>query len=346
VTMMKDSRKSQVNKEGTEMSESGAASQSELLFLRQKDFDARLPEREVLSALRVAFAGLANGTAVQPPQSAGVVPDQLDVIYYPGILAGQNVFGAKFSPYFLKRTNGPKVTAWTILFSATTGEPVLLCDSLALTVERTAATTGLALELLTPPRVSRLAIIGTGSAGIAHLRYALAVHEWKQIHLYSRSLHKDSSVTNRVPAALRDRITIADSARSAVMQADVILLCTSSGTPVIDHRWLRPGQLVTSITTNLPDAHEIAPESLAALEVYCDYRATTPMVAGEMKLALQAHGWTAHEVRGDLPELISGRAQKPSGNAPIFFRSVGLGIEDLAIATALLSHRNAAAQVQ
>ena len=322
------------------MGELRSASNSDLLFLRQEDFDAQLPERQVLNALRAAFAGIANGTAIQPPQSSREVKDHLDVIFYPGILADADVFGAKVSPYFFKRTDGPKVTAWTVLFSATTGDPVLLCDSLALTRERTAATTAVALELLMPAQASRIAIIGSGYVGIAHLRYAASVHEWKNIYLYSRSLSSLSAVEKRIPKSLRERVSVVDSAKSAVIQSDVILLCTSSGTPVIDHRWLRAAQLVTSISTNVPNAHEIAPESLRALEVYCDYRATTPGVAGEMKLASQDHGWDAAQIRGDLPELVTGRAQKPSGNAPAFFRSVGLGLEDLAIASALLKHRN------
>lgn len=328
------------------MTEAKAARSGEPLILRQSDFEARLPEREVQAALRAAFSGLAKGTAVQPPQSAGLVGDQVDVIWYPGILGDANLFGAKLSPYFPRRKDGPKVTAWTILFSAETGEPILLCDSLALTTERTAGTTALALDLLMPAGAKRLAIIGIGAVGMAHLRHAAAGHEWDQIHLYSRSIDRNRAIGEDLAPQLRDTINIAGSAQSAVVESDVVLLCTSSGSPVIDQRWLRPGQLVTSISTNVPNAHEIAPEALPGLEVYCDYRVTTPGVAGEMKLAARDHGWTPASIRGDLPELITGKAQKPSGRAPIFFRSVGLGIEDIAIASALLAGRNRRNEVE
>ncbi len=43
------------------MTEAKVARSGELLILRQSDFDARLPERDVLNALRAAFASLANG---------------------------------------------------------------------------------------------------------------------------------------------------------------------------------------------------------------------------------------------------------------------------------------------
>lgn len=322
------------------MTEAKAAHNATPLVLRQTDFDARLPERAVRDALRAAFLSLAKGTAVQPPQSAGVVGDQVDVIWYPGILGDANLFGAKLSPYFPSRKAGPKVTAWTILFSAETGEPILLCDSLALTTERTAGTTALALELLMPVGAKRLTIFGTGPVGMAHLRHAAAVQEWDQIQVFSRNIDRARAIGLDLPAPLRNKIKIATSAQSAVSESDVVLLCTSSGSPVIDHRWLRPGQLVTSISTNVPNAHEIPPEALPGLEVYCDYRVTTPGVAGEMKLAARDLLWTQDSIRGDLPQLVSGKAQKPTGRAPVFFRSVGLGIEDIAIASALLAGRN------
>jgi len=317
----------------------GKATSRGPLILRQKDFDAHLPEMKVVDALRSAFAGLADGRAAQPPQSWGVVGDEVDIIWYPGILADQKLFGAKLSPYFPSRKTGPKVTAWTVLFSTETGEPTLLCDSFALTTERTAATTALALQLLVPAGAKRLAVIGVGVVGMAHLRYAAAIHDWNQISLYSRKIDQHKSIEKSVAPALRKKVKIAPSAEAAVSDSDVILLCTSSGTPVIDHRWLRPGQLVTSISTNVANAHEIAAEAIPGLEVYCDYRATTPSVAGEMKLAAQQHGWSPQSVRGDLPEMVKGKATLPSGQKPIFFRSVGLGIEDIAIASVLLQNR-------
>jgi L-arginine dehydrogenase len=94
--------------------------------------------------------------------------------------------------------------------------------------------------------------------------------------------------------------------------------------------------MVTSLTTTTATAHEIAPEALAGFDVYCDYRAVTPLVAGEMVIAAQNHGWSLDWILGDLPELVSGKGRQPTRNAPTFFRSIGLGLEDIAIASLLL----------
>ena len=89
--------------------------------------------------------------------------------------------------------------------------------------------------------------------------------------------------------------------------------------------------LVTSISTNVARAHEIPPDALARMNVYCDDRSTTPLIAGEMVLASE-NGWSRDDIRGDLGELACGKAQAPSPDRPSFFRSMGLGIEDVKMA--------------
>lgn len=101
---------------------------------------------------------------------------------------------------------------------------------------------------------------------------------------------------------------------------------------MIDTDLLSTTALVTSISTNVAEAHEVAPEFLLSARVYCDYRETTPLSAGEMVIASRDLGWTRESIIGDLPELLVKKCAKPSADAPIFFRSLGLGLEDIAMA--------------
>ena len=83
------------------------------------------------------------------------------------------------------------------------------------------------------------------------------------------------------------------------------------------------------------DAHEVPPGSLTLMDVYCAYRQTTSPGAAEMRLATAEHSWSSKRVVGDLAELPAGQAILPSYDRPVFFRSIGLGLEDIAIAHAL-----------
>lgn len=289
---------------------------------------------DVPQILRKLFRDLAAGNAVQPaqqwvefPQGAG------DFINYLGVLAEDGVYGVKTSPYIV-REQGALVTAWTLLMSMKTGQPLLLCDAGELTTARTAATTAVAVDALAPLDAQRLAIIGSGKVAQAHLHYAKALRDWQSISLYSPSLLEDAE-TQTVLKSIAPSLKIADSRETAISNADVIMLCTSSAGPVIDPAQLHKPALITSISTNAPRAHEVPPQSLNDMQVFCDYRQTTPGSAGEMLIAGEQHAWDASHILGDLPDLLSERVARPRYERHVFFRSIGLGLEDVALANAL-----------
>lgn len=293
-----------------------------------------LPSVDVVAALRVMFADLGRGDAIQPPQTLTLLPGEAgDFITYLGAIAGARVFGAKLSPYIVT-PGAPIITAWTTLMSMDTGQPLLLCDSGQLTTERTAGTTALAVDCLAPAGASVLAIIGSGKVALAHLRHVLPLRTWREVRVYSRRLNGNAE-RQAEWAQFAPNVIFAESAEAAAMGAEVVMLCTSSGKPVIEAAAIAPGALVTSISTNVANAHEIAPGFLVGAEVYCDYHATTPASAGEMKLATTDHSWSSDALRGDLAGLVAGTCARPSGGKPVFFRSIGLGLEDVCMAHAI-----------
>ncbi|RXV73003.1 ornithine cyclodeaminase family protein [Burkholderia stabilis] len=298
---------------------------------------AALPSLDVLGTLRRMFASLAAARAVQPPQTLTLFPENAgDFITYLGALADEQVFGAKLSPYVV--TGGkPIVTAWTALMSMRTGQPLMWCDAGLLTVERTAGTTALAVDCLAPRDARHLAIVGAGAVGLAHLRHTAALRDWETIRVYSPALAGDAALQATL-AQLDPRVRPAASVEACVRDADVVMLCTSSGTPVLGDGMLTRPALVTSISTNVARAHEIPPAWLPDMDVYCDYRHTTPASAGEMQIAAADHGWDTARIAGDLPALVAGTCAAPSRTRHAFFRSIGLGLEDIAIAHALYTH--------
>ncbi|QXH61108.1 ornithine cyclodeaminase family protein [Pseudomonas azerbaijanorientalis] len=293
-----------------------------------------LAQVDVPQILRKMFRDLAAGQAVQPAQQLVEFPQGAgDFINYLGVLAEDGVYGIKTSPYIV-REQGPLVTAWTVLMSMHTGQPLLLCDAGELTTARTAATTAVAVDALAPLTANRLAIIGSGKVAQAHLHYVKGLRDWQSISLYAPHLSDDAQTVSLLKN-IEPRLNIVESREAAVQDADVIMLCTSSAGPVIDPSSLRKPALITSISTNAPRAHEVPPQSLNDMQVYCDYRLTTPGAAGEMLIAGEQHGWDKSAIVGDLPDLLSDKVQRPGYDRHVFFRSIGLGLEDIALANAI-----------
>ncbi|MBZ9781447.1 ornithine cyclodeaminase family protein [Pseudomonas sp. REP124] len=294
-----------------------------------------LAQVDVPQILRKLFRDLAAGQAVQPAQQLVEFPQGAgDFINYLGVLAEDGVYGVKTSPYIV-REQGPLVTAWTLLMSMQTGQPLLLCDAGELTIARTAATTAVAIDALAPLKASRLAIIGSGKVAQAHVHYVKGLRDWQSISIYSPGLSESSAEEQTQIRNLDPRLNIVDSREVAMADADVIMLCTSSAGPVIDPSILSKPALITSISTNAPRAHEVPPQSLNDMQVFCDYRVTTPGSAGEMLIAGEQHGWNKSAILGDLPDLLSEKVQRPAYDRHVFFRSIGLGLEDIALANAI-----------
>lgn len=314
------------------------------LVVNEQTIRDALPHLDIRGALTAMFHALADQHAVQPPQTLALFPrDAGDFITYLGALSSEKVFGAKLSPYLV--TGGkPIVTAWTALMSMETGQPLMWCDAGLLTTERTAATTAVAIDRLARADATRLALIGTGAVGLAHLRHAASLRGWTSIRVFSPGLSQDEEKCAAV-RAVDKRAQPCATIEACVQDADVVMLCTSSGVPVLTREAMTKPALVTSISTNVANAHEISPAWLPEMDVYCDYRKTTPASAGEMKLAAQ-QGWSPDRIKGDLPALISEACDKPTYERHAFFRSIGLGLEDIAIAHALYRHLSDRAQRQ
>lgn len=312
----------------------------ELKLYSEEEALAAISRDDVRRVLREAFAGLGNEATVQPAQTLTPFPnDEGDCIFYPGVIFDLDVVGVKVSPYInaLKRDGKYPVTAYTLLLSAATGTPTVLCDSYALTTIRTAATTALALEYLTSPSAQKLAIIGSGKVALEHLRYVAGQHDWRTIELWSPSLSADGAKTKLIGDQLQEiseKAKVAKSLSDAINGADVLMLCTSSGTPVIKYEDVPQNCVVTSISTNAFRAHEIEPKSLGGYAVFCDYAATCPITAGEMIIATESGEWAPDRIVGDLSGLVSGKIKRPD-QGRVFFRSTGLAIEDLAVANLL-----------
>lgn len=120
----------------------------------------------------------------------------------------------------------------------------------------------------------------------------------------------------------------------ALENADIVMLCTSAAKTVVGPRRLKPSAVVTSIATNAPGAREIPVEAIPEMDVYVHDHARVS-IATDLREA-QAEGWDPNTCCGSLAEILTGQVQSRDFDRVTFFRSVGLGLEDAAVAWAAL----------
>ena len=111
-------------------------------------------------------------------------------------------------------------------------------------------------------------------------------------------------------------------------------IATSAKRPVLEHAWLAPGAHVNAVGASSPTAWEIEPETVAAAALFCDSRESVRNEAGEFKLAIEQGLISGEEhIRAELGEVVAGaHPGRESDNELTVFRSLGIGVEDLAAA--------------
>ena len=218
------------------------------------------------------------------------------------------------------------------LFDGDTGIPTAILNASAVTEIRTAAVTAVATRRLAREDSTVLTILGSGVQARAHLRALRDVRAWRQVRLFSPTAAHLRALVDDPPVALP--ITAADNARDAVQGADVVVTATSSKEPVLEHAWLSDTAHINAVGASSMAARELDVETVAAAALFCDSRESVRNEALEFRLAVD-EGVIAGErhIRAELGEVLAGAADgRTPADGLTLFRSLGIGVEDLAAA--------------
>jgi ornithine cyclodeaminase/alanine dehydrogenase-like protein (mu-crystallin family) len=131
-----------------------------------------------------------------------------------------------------------------------------------------------------------------------------------------------------------------DHAGEAVVGADIIVLATSSPTPVVENGWVKPGAHVISVGAFRPTHREMDPVLTARARLFVDSRAAALVESGDVVLGIQDGLFTAAHIVAELGELVAGTAAGRLSEADVtIFKSLGLAVEDVTAAD--LAYRKA-----
>jgi ornithine cyclodeaminase len=225
-----------------------------------------------------------------------------------------------------------------ILADGETGQLRALLDASAVTAIRTAAVSALATRLLARPSASVLAIIGTGAQARRHVESIPLVRPVSRIVVAGRTFEQAARCVNDLAKSSACPIDAAQNAEAAVRVADIVVTATSSASPVLEREWLRPGAHLNAVGASRPTQWEIDPRIFQDAVAFTDRRDSLLAEAGDYQQAASRGFVAAPEAVGELSELVAGtRPGRTADDQITLFRSLGLGIEDLAAAEHVLA---------
>lgn len=297
-----------------------------MLILSRDEVLRLLDLGEMTQALAEGFKALSAGELDCPPRSQ-VAARKGALLSMPASMPGM-AFSVKLVSIFHGNKNLPSHQAVVILFDAETGEPVALMDGSAITSLRTAACSMISIELLAKRELREAVIIGTGVQGAAHL--AALQHRFSFQKIWLASHHPQQA--ERLSAG-QDNVFAADSIRDAVERSDVVCLCTSSHTAVIEPDWVRPGSHITSVGYN-PPGGELPLDLIRHSKLFVESRrAFDPPPSGSAELQ-----GLSPEAGVELGEVLLGtRAGRASEDEITIYKSMGHAMEDLVAANLVFS---------
>jgi ornithine cyclodeaminase/alanine dehydrogenase-like protein (mu-crystallin family) len=308
-----------------------------VLVLSHADIHAALDPVECERVMVEVLTARAQGQAYNPLRSIVVPPGApgfmgLMPAYAPGVFALKALCLIPDNPARGLDTHQGTVT----LFDGETGMPTAILDASAITEIRTAAVTAAATRTLARGDAAVLAIVGAGVQARAHLTALAPVRPWREVRVYAPNSEHARAVAatgaGLGPAAAR--VIDVGSPRAAVDGADVIVTVTSAKEPVFEHAWVATGVHVNAVGASTPNARELPEQTVAAATLFCDSRESVRNEAGEFRLAVEQGAISGEDhIRAELGEVLAGAAPGRTAQDELtLFRSLGIGVEDLAAA--------------
>jgi alanine dehydrogenase len=297
------------------------------LWLNEQDVRALLPMAELIDLMQTALAAFSAGQVNQPVRTVlEVGQGHAFFASMPAFASTIPALGAKLVTVFGENiAKGlPSHLATILLLDAGTGALQAVMDGRFITEARTAAVSGVAVRHLAHEQTPVLAIIGSGVQARSHLEALPHVREFREIRCWSPNLAHSAALPH---------MHVANSAEEAVTGADVVVLATSSPTPVIDAAWVKPGACVVSVGACRPNQREMDPALVARARLIVDSRAAALRESGDVLLGIEEGRFTADHIAAELGQVVSDPALgRTAFDQVVIFKSLGLAVEDLAAA--------------
>lgn len=164
-----------------------------------------------------------------------------------------------------------------------------------------------------------------------HLDAMVAVRPIENVTVVSRSAGPAEELAERARSIGLDG-RVGDP--SAVSSADIVCTCTTSPEPLFDGALLRPGSHINAVGAFEPHARELDEATILRSRVVVEDRAAALEEAGDLIIPLRAGRIDEGHIVADLREVVAGAEIRRSDDDITTFKSVGLAMEDLAVARA------------
>ena len=306
------------------------------LLLTEDDVRTLLPMPDLIAAMRDALVQYSSGEAQQPLRTVLELGEQKAFFgVMPAALTEPAAVGTKLVTVFAanRKLGLPSHLATIVLLDPETGQLAALIDGRYITEARTGAVSAVSTDLLARADAGILGVIGSGVQARSHLEALSCVRRLRDVRVWSPDEGRRSAFAREMTSHAGVHVEATASAREAVDGADLIVLATSSSTPVIASDWVADGAHICAVGACRPTQREMDGALVARARTFVDSRVGAFAEAGDIVIAVEEGAITRNHVAGELGELAAGRVTgRQSDRQVTLFKSLGMAVEDVAAA--------------
>ena len=309
-----------------------------VLILNRKDVEPLLDMGELISLMEKVFLQSYRRETVCPKRTIINVEKHDGYMYYmPAYLSGSESLAVKIVSQYDEnpsRHGLPTIMASILLNDSQTGKPLALMEGAYITALRTGAASGVAAKYLAREDSKVVGVIGTG------------VQARTQVWAMSKVLKRIVSVKaydllpERVDPFVKDisgkyglKAGAVRSSRECVESSDVLVVATTSKTPVFDGSWLKRGTHVSSIGVSGVDGRELDDATVKRAKIVVDTREGAFSESGDLIVPIRNGTLREDDIYAELDEIVGGRKPGRTSDVEITcWKAVGLAVEDAAVA--------------
>jgi alanine dehydrogenase len=294
------------------------------IYLNEQHAAELVDMPSAVAAVRAAFVAQARGEAVNIPRTRLEFGERRL-----NLMAG----GGRAPDRYALKSYGSS-TYHTLLYSAEQGLLAIMEANLLGQI-RTGAASAVASQAMARPDAGKVGLIGAGRQARTQIHALHCVGCASEVAVFARNRAKQTAFCNQLESELALPVRAAGSAQEAVKGADIVVTATNSSTPVVMSEWLAPGTHVNAMGANAPSRRELDPHIVlrAAMVVTDDIEQAKSEAAEFIDLARAGRlDWNDLI---PLHRVVGSPGFRRDHDAITLFKSLGVGLEDLAIASLL-----------
>jgi ornithine cyclodeaminase/alanine dehydrogenase-like protein (mu-crystallin family) len=295
------------------------------IYIKESDVAEFLDMPSAIQALRDAFAAEARGQANTVPRTRWP---------FGGVRLNVMGGGERASKHFAVKSYGGG--AFHVMFYEEGKGLLAIIEANTLGQIRTGAASAVATEKMARRDVGKVALIGTGRQARTQALALHAIGALTELSVFSRNREKLVTFCYKLADELGGVPVVAsESGEQAVDGADIVVTATNSAEPVLMNAWLSPGAHVNAMGANAASRRELDPEIvLRASLVVTDHIAQAKTEAAEFIDLAKAGRFDWDKVR-PLAEIVAAPPPARDPKAITLFKSLGVGLEDVAVAAVI-----------